>query len=155
MKANELRIGDLVRLFLGVDDNGPNYREYKISGIMTDSIGSSHYLVGNMWIEISNNLEPIPLTEEWLLKFGFRKVSVCEYELSIKLEKFEDWWDYYKEEETSIYVILEDGIMVEVNKVGVKSKDEDLEVMSFKLPHIQNVHQLQNLFQSLTNEELI
>ena len=148
MKANELRIGSLVY----ITDTSTLLFYKQVTQI---NIHNLMYLCGETKDPFEFEIEPIPLTEEWLLKFGFRKVSVCEYELSIKLEKFEDWWDYYKEEETSIYVILEDGIMVEVNKVGVKSKDEDLEVMSFKLPHIQNVHQLQNLFQSLTNEELI
>jgi hypothetical protein len=159
MKANELRIGSLVLdrggKILTIDRFYGNKIECDVKGMPDKDTLTSIPIYYHPLTEEIEYLQPIPLTEEWLIKFGFRKVSVCEYELSIKLEKFEDWWDYYKEEETSIYVILEDGIMVEVNKVGVKLKDEDLEVMSFKLPHIQNVHQLQNLFYSLTNEELI
>jgi hypothetical protein len=125
MKANELRIGDLVRLFLGVDDNGPNYREYKISGIMTDSIGSSHYLVGNMWIEISNNLEPIPLTEEWLIRLGFEKTFITKIHLTFSKGPF-----------------------------SLLKRDKHIQIW-YENINVQYVHQLQLLYFALTNEELI
>lgn len=82
LSANELRIGNLLKLFLGVDDDGPKYREYEIKGIMIQC-GSSHYLVNDMWVEISNNLELIPITEEWLTKkFIFKQIDKYTFVLN-------------------------------------------------------------------------
>lgn len=80
----------------------------------------------------SNELifSPIPLTEEWLVKFGFdkqennwKKLTICN-----------DW--------TNIFWESLAGIEISVNK------------HSIMLPHINYVHQLQNLYFTLTNEEL-
>jgi hypothetical protein len=71
MKATELRIGNLVQL-------GAHYREIK-SFTRTDinPIETTIYLgltekLKNYPVDF-NEIEPIPLTEEWLLKFGFVK----------------------------------------------------------------------------------
>lgn len=139
MKAQELRIGNLVRLFLGVDDNGTNYREYKISGIMTDSIGSSHYLVGNMWIEISNNLEPIPLTEEWLLRFGF---SDTDYKSGLIGKDFQSG-DF-----TLDFVLTKPLVK------GKWNTTYTFQLEDYRFCKLEFVHQLQNLYWCLCGEEL-
>ena len=61
MKASELRIGNIVK-----------------QGII-ESIGSSLIEVSDTIYE-SEVIEPIQLTEEWLLKFGFRKVYKTCYQ---------------------------------------------------------------------------
>jgi len=78
---------------------------------------------------------PIPLTEEWFIKFGFKKNAGVTYRIGIEkgrvihadidsLGKFEFW----------IYDNMhEDNIL---------------------LAYIKNVHQLQNLYHSLTGKEL-
>jgi len=69
--------------------------------------------------------EPIPLTEEWLLKFGFEKSGINHI-------KWTKWKMFLVEDEKGIY--------------------------SFDLGRIYNdiltIHQLQNLYFALTNEEL-
>jgi hypothetical protein len=72
--------------------------------------------------------EPIPLTEEWLLKFGF--------------EKSENNWKFL-----DLYF----GIISWEKLAGTMFC---LEQESIFLPHIKYVHQLQNLYFALTGEVL-
>ena len=71
INVTDLRIGNLVKLFQGIGDNGPEYREFIINGIMSRH-QSQHYLLKDTWIEASNNLEPISLTKELLIELGFK-----------------------------------------------------------------------------------
>jgi hypothetical protein len=81
--------------------------------------------------DMKNNPEqykPVPLTEDWREKFGFEKTK---FESSIKTLKYE--W-------TSIY--FNNGYV-------------EISVSGHSCPvSIQHVHQLQNLYFSLTNQEL-
>ena len=64
LKANELRINNLLYDNLG--------RIIKVSEIREEHI--IFYLSNNSKIKHTiNSFKPIPLTEEWLLKFGFEK----------------------------------------------------------------------------------
>ena len=58
MKANELRIGNYIK-------------QGKIWYLEVSEDGSYMYKAGSY----GSNAEPIPLTEEWLLKFGFSTLS--------------------------------------------------------------------------------
>lgn len=66
---------------------------------------------------------PIPLTEEWLLKFGFEKLEGRDDTFFFQLNN------------------------VQITDYNVSGYDYD----SFNIKH---VHQLQNLYSALTNEEL-
>ncbi len=70
MKANELRIGNLIRF----SEDGTIFT--------IDSIEEKGLSVQNekeiAWIELEE-FEPIPLTEEWLLKFGFEKQGLNKF----------------------------------------------------------------------------
>jgi hypothetical protein len=127
MKASELRIGNYFKHSLFED-----YLE--IQSISESGLCSAKEVNGGFEIEHTN---PIPLTEEWLLKFGFKQ---CGYEmLSWKhetlLPSFDlggiNWADFDEPD----YQFL-------TYKVG----DEIL--------RIDYVHQLQNLYFALTGEEL-
>jgi hypothetical protein len=63
MKASELRIGNLVR-------NNMNGEILKPCDVLCYGI-NTYNIVGLNY----GFIEPIPLTEEWLLKFGFEKVN--------------------------------------------------------------------------------
>jgi len=82
-------------------------------------------------------IKPIPLTEEWLLKFGFKKDLDGSFVFGL-LSMFKD-----KRLKQNVYIYTEstqslsDGQWVVIN---------DLK--------LQYVHQLQNLYFALTNEEL-
>jgi len=82
---------------------------------------------------IANDIQPIPLTEEWLVKFGFLKVNGylanqgdIRYEINDKIE-------------STIYVSFGS------NFVGNCDSG---------FAYVQNVHQLQNLYFALTGIEL-
>jgi len=81
--------------------------------------------------------EPIPLTEEWLLKFGFEN----------KGHGFSDNI-YYKQEE-----LLNWGHRVIMSNTGIVLQHGFMNQWS-ELTSVEYVHQLQNLFHALTGEEL-
>jgi hypothetical protein len=109
MKASELRLGNLV--MDGKDIEQVNAR-------MID-----------MLVKIEADFDPIPLTEEWLLKFGFKKTE----------------WDNFNSYRLMIgnndYTI-------------VLYSDGNCEVGDIITCKIEYVHQLQNLYFALTGEEL-
>lgn len=116
MKANELRIGNWVY-------NHEPRKEYLLqveSGNQID-FESEYYL-------------PIPLTEEWLLKFGFKTVrnSFLSFQLI-----YEQYGLHFK--------VFKNGVISFVLK-DRNGKDE--------YRQINHVHQLQNLYFALTGEEL-
>ena len=71
------------------------------------------------------NVKPIPLTEEWLIKFGFEKVN--------------GWYDY-----TGWF---KDMVEIECDYNGYK-------FVNYLNLEIKHVHKLQNLYFALTNKEL-
>jgi len=78
---------------------------------------------------------PIPLTEEWLLKFGF--------------EKGDDYGDqiYYDKGKYTVCFDHEDLVFYKNNK-------GDLTCLIYDEEHFQHVHHLQNLWFFITGEEL-
>jgi len=137
IESKDLRIGNLV--------NEEVLGDCQVSGISKETVwvevkniksNGSHNL-REFHINI-NFLKPIPLTEEWLLKFGFSKnendvlqIETTLMPLSITLsdnypdEKYKAW--VYEDENSSYHIISD---------------------------NIKYVHQLQNLYFDLTNEEL-
>jgi hypothetical protein len=125
MKASELRIGNYV--------NFKNREDIFFCEVITlDKCGYIHLqrifkdnLHNDDQPESIEDITPIPLTEDWLLKFGF--VS-------------NPYQDRYENE----------FIHVECNKTrGIT------ELWIERMPHIKYVHQLQNLYFALTGEELL
>ena len=113
MKANELRIGNLVNYYMGAP--------------MSENI-----LTKVEWKDLKNigsgdkNYEPIPLTPEWLERFGFEHYA-------------NEWYKKGK------FWISDTGI------AGItKASGEDVNIET----STEHVHQLQNLYFALTGEEL-
>ncbi len=80
----------------------------------------------------ADGLYPIPLTEEWLLKFGFDDFG-NEFRFSVKSAQYkickqDDWWF-----------------------IGISPDSKQTVYFAW---HIYCVHQLQNLYFALTNTEL-
>lgn len=129
MKAKELRIGNYIQ------DGKTNVLE--INGLHNETIYSVYPLNASPKFETttdSTDIKPIPLTEEWLLKFGFEK-------------------DHYKKE---VYYTLsnDDDYYIEEDK-NIKLWDFNMkEGIGFYLRSFKRVHQLQNLYFALTGEEL-
>ena len=138
MKANELRIGNWVQIN---NQEWPNLKgvKFKVTSIDCNAlmlysirgIGNSNYN------QYDYNIEPIPLTEEWLLKFGFHK-------------KDAEWY---------LHPCFELKIIVfnkgEFNGVMFYTRTIHTDFTPiYCTKHINHVHQLQNLYFALTGEEL-
>jgi len=122
MKANELRIGNLVNI-----GKEPNILELVDFADMYENNTLVHY-------------QPIPLTEDCLLKFGFEKVEL----------------NYQKAYSDDLAIIISkddagDGLLL-VSQSGTDDNYEN--PYCHALIYIKSVHQLQNLYFALTGTEL-
>lgn len=117
MKSTELRIGNLVQYNGNLKETG------KITTIFQDFISGLDYCQINYrnnkkhWLI---NIEPIPLTEELLLKMGYDLITESHYALSGHLI-----WKC-----NDLFMCDKNGII------------------------LKHVHQLQNLYFAITNNEL-
>ena len=126
MEAKELRIGNLVNYGVNV---------CPIKSIHTESVLKNE---ASVYIELNQKLnhycvkldeiQPIPLTEEWLVKFGFNEINFSYYFENIEL--------YFQRSYQSYFF-----------KFGFEPNEK-------KAIQIKYVHQLQNLYFALTGEEL-
>jgi len=123
MKITELRIGNLVYWDIPEKIGVP----HKVLLIKTNSINTTPISLG----DTINDYLPITLTEEWLLRFGFRKKSDHIY-LSPNNDSLRLWGFAWNIEQFMIV-----GGWIEINT-----------------PSIKYVHQLQNLYFALTGIEL-
>ena len=123
MKATELRIGNLIN-----HDNGHVYWSVdSISNYELDITIDDHQGDITVCCVIYKSVQPIPLTEEWLLKFGFEK-----------------------DEDNDFYLDASYFDICYQNKKWYLRQDGEL----FDLIDIDYVHQFQNLYFALTGEEL-
>lgn len=129
MKANELMIGNYVYFHGDVEEIN-----------MVDGFG----IIGREEQPLCSidEFEPIPLTEEWLLKFSFLKdeeyLSIGRFDYKYCF-KYRDWannWAFY----------------IEYTDSGNPNDDGIKYPVAFDIKY---VHQLQNLYFALTGEELI
>jgi len=122
MKASELRIGNLIYV-----DGKLRY----VFGTIYKTIQHNYHSKNSTYSEnYENECEPIPLTEEWLLKFGFEK------------DKKNKSFNLYKHNCYDLFFRIFDGGAISF-------------CFSNEYILIKSVHQLQNLYFALTNEELI
>jgi hypothetical protein len=127
MEAKELRIGNYVH-------NEVQNLDFQVDGslIATESMRQKA-------IKDYQGFKPIPLTEEWLLKFGASIEAKTEHAnfYKIILNEKEDTW----------ILILSDLSYW----IGYGS---DMDNESIGLGKLKYIHQLQNLYFALTGEEL-
>jgi hypothetical protein len=128
MKAEELRLGNLVLCNTSI---GFVNTIVSVCNLSSDEIVCC-YKPTKQFIFCKDALfEPIPLTEEWLFKFGFKKnhqnytIEAVDYFNSVKKDG-EGWIYSYDESDACCY----------------------------ELRSINSIHQLQNLYFALTDEEL-
>lgn len=134
MKITELRIGNYI-LIEGVpqritgfipDDNHTNLLEG------TPSVVFEHFKYKRDYETEFTECNPIPLTEEWLLKFGFEK-------------------DGYNDHKSYYYTLNGFKLNVDDGYLFLDNPNQLAEAKSIKIKH---VHQLQNLYFALTGKEL-
>lgn len=122
MKANELRIGNWI-----IEKE-------------TQEVGQVNTVILGIIDEgLTHTYEPIPLTEEWLLKFGFEKAS-------------KDYVRYDLKATEDVYILYADDY-----SCGLFNSKESEENELGVIPNwetIKHVHQLQNLYFALTGQEL-
>jgi hypothetical protein len=145
MEAEELRIGN----WLTVPRKKDN--EYYDKPVRVGAIGKGTFGViedGKRLVAIKDDLSPIPLTEEILLKAGFEHYLDYSYELN-----------FLDESNTAIHVDFDEDDLTKVARVCIGQEDHRIEKRDrarewvyFK--NIDYVHSLQNLYFALTGEEL-
>lgn len=119
MRASELRSGNFIKLF----KNGkPHLEWYELDSHDIYKLDESN----------CEDVEPIPLTEEWLLKFGFEK-------------------DVYDNERPFYYTFK--GFRLNCN-LGFLTLHNSNDLADFNPIKIKYVHQLQNMLFALCGEEL-
>lgn len=127
MEANELRVGNLVYYF----DRTLPIPIQKIIAIETITEGGVNHLFAEegLYEKEFKDLNPIPLTPEWLEKFGFdedgRTMSLDDDKYELCLER----------KGNEIWVICSSGYPQEIKK-------------------LEYVHEVQNVFSSLKGKEL-
>lgn len=136
MKAQELRIGNLTLA------KSPEKIEW-IEGHPI-SIYDLEFLLHPSTASIPIDLKPIPLTEEWLLKFGFehQKTSPTWYEIGLDETSFRTLCVSPEQKKAQLS---------QINDEEDASTMFDFFDMDSKTEH---VHTLQNLYFALTGEEL-
>jgi hypothetical protein len=123
MKANELRIGNLLL------DRGDKLLRLDYWDFMKPA--QRMFIEGSEVHSLTEDLEyckPIPLTAEWLLKFGFERRQIKDL-IS------------YNTNQLELYQYASNN-----NKIFFEHADGEVE--------LKYVHQLQNLYFALTGEEL-
>jgi hypothetical protein len=131
MKANELRIGNLVY----DNEERSNEAPFVIARVEQTEYtlwnsGDKYNIAGfqnNSYYSI--NPAGIPLTEEWLVKFGFEHKSGNEYVKDVFV---------FRKQQRDIVI---NGFENDYNGILISARD-------------YYVHQLQNLYFALTGEEL-
>jgi len=131
MKANELRLRNYIQI---MDGSGHDCQPTEITSIKENSVGISCKIFNlslGTYYQLED-LEPIPLTEEWLLKLGFKKNGE-EYSITMM---------------SLVFVIQPPKPMGEWQTFYSWIYD------TFKFSVIKYVHELQNLYFALSGEEL-
>ena len=130
MKATELRVNNYVKLVF------PDGEITAIvEGIKWNSLALN--IDGRIGWHDSTGIKPIPLTEQWLLGFGFEDEGGDDYVVT-------------KGEHTLLLTVQKDSVRVYlISLYGTCSSEYIF------LKDILYVHQLQNLYFALMQEELI
>ena len=159
MKATELRIGNYViyecttHIVCEISDKGISSwwvkKNKPVIEKIKEDIGGKE--VPYPYFDGEKEYDSIPLTEEWLLKFGFKKENVktvskyhgsyfsmlfCDYKYSFAYADFRYDWGFY-------------------HSYTDACDKKDNNKFDFISCGIKYVHQLQNLYFALTGEELI
>jgi hypothetical protein len=133
IKANELRIGNLVNV--PREDQSPfRIDAFEYLSHTYIKVAMTHPEFGDKMHPLTwydEDLKPIPLTEEWLLKFGFRQ---CEY--------FKNKFD------------LGDINAILIKDFCIIEMFDHLLDTHVSIKQIKYAHQLQNLYFFLTDAEL-
>lgn len=130
MKATELRIGNYV--------NQGQYSEQPLTAYNIYQLELKEK--GGKVADYYNDIEPIKLTEDWLLRFGFHKWGVDDMPSTVSFELAPLNIQYSKN--TNCYGWL------------FEKREENNSLSWYPKVEIKYVHSLQNLYHALTGNEL-
>jgi len=123
MDCRELRIGNLIQDYLGNIVTVERIDKDGVLGHSPNPIGVTH----------GNSVEPIPLTDEWLKRFGLKIEALNGNSIEGVIGRYEG----------------EDDI-----KYVVDFNPSEYGDYNYTTKTIKYVHQLQNIYFTLTGEEL-
>jgi len=134
MDSKELRIGNYINFGSTVSE---------VFGITVTDV-MFKYSTGNeeKYAKLINEgIQPVLLTEEWLIKFGFKNITLKYQENSVVI---------------GLYLENIDSYLTFNNNEWRLEQDDDWRDGGnhHDLPNFEFVHQLQNLYFSLTGKEL-
>lgn len=147
IKANELRIGNYAALTEEAKEDFSNIIGEKINDYFDVTFFNSDGVDFDGFDFTFDELKPIPLTEEWLIRFGFEKFSQSE----MYGEDFVDTHGWECEYKNGNLAMLKPSSR---SNWGEKQNSFSVLGLSYVNLWIDYVHQLQNLYFALTNEEL-
>lgn len=142
-----LRIGSIVnRKYYNPHPTNPGYAYDAATVIAIGQANVTLELKGRTRVKYKyDDIQPIPLTEEWLVKFGFDKHT----------KDYTGFPTFYNKKGT--IALKDEGVngiyLYRVQKVFEKGKWRGAE-NHFYVCEIEHVHHLQNLILDLTGEEL-
>ena len=141
MKSNDLRLGNYVKF----NGNISEVLEIRKNLIRPEYLMDDGKLLHRPLVEI-DRIEPIELTEEWLLRFGFEKI-----EYSDERHGFGD--EYHLKVNEDIFLNYSDDFSLAIfrNKESIENEHGILP----KWEATKYVNGLQNIYYSLTGEEII
>ena len=132
MNANELRIGNYVQRKKQV---------LKVLNVQWDKTMLNGYTAGNRYFKL-NDIEPIEISEKWLLKLGFECISDGGDQKRFALKNRDNNYFY--------------AISLDHEEICLERKDiMGYYTLIWNEPYLQYIHQLQNLFFSLRGIELV
>lgn len=145
INKRELRINSKVR-----HTNNHGTFDFDVFEILDAGINVIYEYTGGLWFIKYEELTPIELTEEWLLKLGFTQTTdngeVKSYQLYIKEENWFFQYDIIQRRNKEYW----SGIVFKLYADGGYDDSGELDLVE----KIKYVHQLQNIFFALTGEEL-
>ena len=134
MKTTELRVGNLI-----LDTFSLQSKEV-VSLTLDDFQAMNNFKRSG----IDNTYRPIPLTKEWLIKFGFENLDYICPETSL----------VYSDDEFVLSICKYSKIVIQSDfSFGIEDSNRN-DCIAFENDYICSVHQLQNLYFALTNKEL-
>ena len=128
MKAQELRIGNKI-----------HWKSRKTDATINDR--KDFNIVFESLEKYEDEFEPIPLTEEWLVKLGFENPPMKDYFTLYLSDKDEN---EFGRQRIDYWFGEDDFSAAELCRAGI----------CFKRVKVKYVHQLQNLYFALTGTEL-
>jgi len=152
MNARELRIGNLVECKVFGDtytDRFPHYGKnvFPVFSACKDFVKIDIGFDALRKVEI-HEVKPIPLTDKWLIDFGFVPFVMDTYYLSV-MKQEDPYVHTFKKNELVITKLSFPNI-----PHWYEFQYQSSEVNRYNALKLNFVHQLQNLFFDLTGEEL-